>query len=508
GLPIRVVIQPPSQELKVEEMQEAYEDKGILVNSQEFTGLESELAKSKITEKLEKLGLGKRLITYRLRDWGISRQRYWGCPIPIIYCEKCGIVPEKKENLPVLLPLDAQIDARGRSPLPNLESFVNTTCPLCGGPGRRETDTFDTFVESSWYFLRFACPDYPEPLNPSDINYWLPVDQYIGGIEHAILHLLYARFFTKVLRDLGYIELDEPFTNLLTQGMVIKETYRCPKHGWLYPEEVSSLGTCLKDNCGEVVIIGKSEKMSKSKCNVVDPEAMIKKYGADTVRLFITFAAPPDKDLEWSDHGIEGAYRFLRRIFSFVVEKIPLLKDVTYEDEELKHLSGEALKLRRKLHQMVKKVHQDFEERFHFNTGIAAIMEFLNYLQDALKSLSLEDKGNLKLFKECIEKLLLCLSPVAPHLCEELWQHLGKNTFISEETFPKWDPSLLVEDSYILVVQVNGKVRDQVEVSANITREEAEAIALKLPKVQKYVEGKEIRNVVFVPKKLINFVLS
>ncbi|MFN4197307.1 MAG: leucine--tRNA ligase, partial [Caldimicrobium sp.] len=464
GLPIRVVIQPPAKELKAEEMEEAYEEKGILVNSKEFTGLDSQLAKEKIIEKLESLGLGKRCISYRLRDWGVSRQRYWGCPIPIVYCEKCGIVPEKKENLPVLLPLDAQIDPKGRSPLPYLESFVNTTCPQCGRPAKRETDTFDTFVESSWYFLRFACPDYPEPLNPSDINYWLPVDQYIGGIEHAILHLLYARFFTKVLRDLGYINLDEPFVNLLTQGMVIKETYRCPKHGWLYPEEVSSSGTCLKDNCGERVIIGKSEKMSKSKCNVVDPEAMIEKYGADTVRLFITFAAPPEKDLEWSDHGIEGAYRFLRRIYSFVTEKAPLLKEITYDEKELKELSGEALKLRRKLHQMVKKVHQDFEERFHFNTGIAAIMEFFNYLQDVQKSLSFEEELHLKLLKECLEKLLLCLSPVAPHLCEELWQQLGKNTLISEESFPKWDPSLLVEETYILVVQVNGKVRDQVEV--------------------------------------------
>lgn len=508
GLPIKVVIQPPEKKLKVEELECAYEEKGILVNSQEFTGLESEIAKAKITEKLEKIGQGKKHITYRLRDWGISRQRYWGCPIPMIYCERCGIVPERLENLPVLLPLEAQIDAQGRSPLPYLEEFVNTTCPTCGGKARRETDTFDTFVESSWYFLRFACPDYPEPLNPVDIDYWLPVDQYIGGIEHAILHLLYARFFTKVLRDLGYIKLSEPFKNLLTQGMVIKETYKCPKHGWLYPEEVSSVGTCIKDNCGERVIIGKSEKMSKSKCNVVDPDAMIKKYGADTVRLFIAFAAPPDKDLEWSDHGIEGAYRFLKRIYNLVEEWAPLLREIQYEDGELKELSREALKLRRKLHQMIKKVHQDFEERLHFNTGIAAIMEFLNYLQDALKILDLKEEKNLKLLKEVLEKLLLCLSPVSPHICEELWSRLGKKSLISMENFPSWDESLLREENFIMVVQINGRVRDQVEVPVTLSKEEALEIVLKLPRVQKYLEGKQIRNVVYVPKKLINLVVS
>ncbi|MFN4131868.1 MAG: leucine--tRNA ligase [Caldimicrobium sp.] len=508
GLPIKVVIQPPDKELKAEELECAYEEKGFLVNSQEFTGLESELAKTKITEKLEEIGQGKKCITYRLRDWGISRQRYWGCPIPMIYCERCGIVPEKFENLPVLLPLHAQIDSRGRSPLPYLEEFVNTLCPVCGGKARRETDTFDTFVESSWYFLRFACPDYPEAFNPVDIDYWLPVDQYIGGIEHAILHLLYARFFTKILRDLGYINLDEPFKNLLTQGMVIKETYKCPKHGWLYPEEVSSNGTCLKDNCHEKVIIGKPEKMSKSKCNIVDPDAMIKKYGADTVRLFIAFAAPPDKDLEWSDHGIEGAYRFLKRVYTIVEEKADLLRDLHYNQEELKDLSGDALKLRKKLHQMIKKVHQDFEERLHFNTGIAAIMEFLNSLQEALKTLDLKEEKNLKLLKEVLEKLLLCLSPVSPHICEELWERLGKSTLISQESFPTWDEALLKEDTFILVVQINGKVRDQVEVPIQLSKEEALEIVLKLPRVQKYLEGKDLKNVVFVPKKLINLVIS
>ena len=508
GLPIKVVIQPKNKELKPEEMEEAYEAPGLMVNSQEFTGLESEEGKKRVIDKLETLGLGRRKITYRLRDWGVSRQRYWGCPIPIVYCEKCGIVPEKKENLPIKLPLDAQIDSKGRSPLPHLKEFVETFCPKCGGKARRETDTFDTFVESSWYFARFTCPDYPEPFNPEDTEYWLPVDQYIGGIEHAILHLLYARFFTKVLRDLGYLKLDEPFSNLLTQGMVIKETYRCPKHGWIYPEEVSPEGTCLRDHCGEKVIIGKPEKMSKSKCNVVDPDVMIKKYGADTVRLFIAFAAPPEKDLEWSDHGIEGAYRFLKRIYNLFEEYEEILKKINYKEEELKNLSGKALKLRRKLHQMVKKVHQDFEERFHFNTGIAAIMEFVNYLQDSLKELDSSEEINQKLLKEVFEKLLLCLSPVCPHICEELWERLGKNTFISEASFPTWEEDLLKEETFTLVVQINGKVRDQVEVPSGISKEEALSLVRGLPKVQKYLEGKTIKNVIFIPEKLVNIVVS
>ncbi len=508
GLPIRVVIQPKDKELKPEEMEEAYEEQGVMINSGEFTGLESEEGKRKVIEKLEAQTLGKRKVTYRLRDWGVSRQRYWGCPIPMIYCEKCGIVPEKVENLPVKLPLDAQIDPKGRSPLPELKEFVETTCPKCGGKARRETDTFDTFVESSWYFARFTCPDHPEAFNPEDVEYWLPVDQYIGGIEHAILHLLYARFFTKVLRDLGYLKIDEPFTNLLTQGMVIKETYRCPRHGWIYPEEVSPDGICLRENCGEKVIIGKPEKMSKSKCNVVDPDIMIKKYGADTVRLFIAFAAPPEKDLEWSDHGIEGAYRFLRRLYNLFEEYEGLLKGVTYREEEFTNLSGQALKLRRKLHQMVKKVHQDFEERFHFNTGIAAIMEFMNYFQESLKELDLNVETHRKLLKEVFEKVLLCLSPVCPHICEELWERLGKETLISEAAFPSWDEALLREETFTLVVQINGKVRDQIEAPSGISKEEALALVKELPRIQKYLEGKNIKNVIFVPEKLINIVVS
>ena len=506
NLPIRVVITPPDKELKAEELEKAYEEPGILINSGEFNGLNSIEAKKKITEFLAQKGLGEKKVTYRLRDWGISRQRYWGAPIPMIYCEKCGIVPEKIENLPVVLPIDAELDEAGRSPLPKLKEFVETTCPSCGGKAKRETDTFDTFMESSWYFARFACPHSPLPFDKEDIDYWLPVDQYIGGIEHAILHLLYARFFVKVLRDLGYLNFDEPFERLLTQGMVIKETYRCPKHGWLYPEEVKD-GRCAKDGCGEKIIIGKHEKMSKSKCNVVDPDSMIKKFGADTVRLFISFAAPPEKDLEWSDRGIEGAHRFLKRVYNLVTEVAEKIKDVSYKEEDFENLPKQLLKLRRKLHATIKKVSEDFEKRMHFNTGIAAIMEFLNELQDSLKELSLEKDIEKKLIKECVEKLLLMLSPVCPHIAEELWQKIGKEGFISIQPFPEYNENLLIAESFILVVQVNGKVRDQIEAPVGISKEEAFNLIKERPRVKKYLEGKEIKNVIFVPNKLINIVV-
>ena len=489
-------------------MNSAYEEPGIMINSDIFTGLDSEEGKRKVTFYLEEKGLGKRKVTYRLRDWGISRQRYWGCPIPMIYCEKCGVVPEKLENLPVVLPLNVQIDSSGRSPLPNYSEFVNTTCPKCGSPAKRETDTFDTFMESSWYFARFACPKFPEPFNREDIKYWLPVDQYIGGIEHAILHLLYARFFTKVLRDLGYFDLDEPFSNLLTQGMVIKETYKCPVHGWLYPEEVSSEGKCLKEGCGKEVVVGKFEKMSKSKCNVVDPDEMINKYGADTVRLFIAFAAPPERDLEWSNHGIEGAFRFLKRLFNLITTHAENLREISYIEEELKSLPKNLLKLRRKLHQTIKKVSEDLETRLHFNTLIVAIMEFLNLLEDTLKEVSVEDEKVKKVLKECFEKVLLLISPICPHISEELWEEIGHKSFISLEAFPKYDPELIKEDTFILVIQVNGKVRDQVEVSVELSKDEIVKIAKERPKIIKYLEGKTLKNVVFVPKKLINFVVS
>ena len=318
GLDLIVVIQPEGEALDPKTMTQAYVEEGIMVNSQQFNGMKNTAAMEKITAYLEQQGLGKKAVNYRLKDWGISRQRYWGNPIPVIYCDACGIVPVPEKDLPVVLPRDVAFTGMGQSPLARSPGFVNTVCPHCASPARRETDTMDTFVESSWYFARYACPDYDTgPLDAAKVQYWMPVDQYIGGIEHAVLHLLYARFFTKVLRDLGLVKVDEPFVNLLTQGMVCKETQRCETHGWLYPEDAEN-GACKQ--CGSPVQVGRIEKMSKSTRNVVDPEQLIQKYGADTARLFCLFAAPPERDLEWSDQGVEGAYRFLSRVWRLVAE--------------------------------------------------------------------------------------------------------------------------------------------------------------------------------------------
>ncbi len=507
GLPIKVVITPPDKTLEPEALEEAYEAPGVMVNSGPFSGLPSGEGKQKVIAYLEEKGLGRRKVTYRLRDWGVSRQRYWGCPIPVIYCENCGIVPERLENLPVKLPLEAELDEKGRSPLPQLKSFVETTCPQCGAKARRETDTFDTFVESSWYFARFACPKAEEPLEKDKVSYWLPVDQYIGGIEHAILHLLYARFFTKVLRDLGYLEFDEPFERLLTQGMVLKETYRCPKHGWLYPEEVSKEGTCLKEGCGAKVEVGRFEKMSKSKCNVVDPGEMIDRYGADAVRLFILFAAPPERDLEWSDQGLEGAYRFLQRLFRLVDENLKDLKEATPYQGPQKDLPAPLKELRRKTHQTIKKVTQDIEERYHFNTAIAAIMELVNLCNETLNK-GEKNETFWAVMKEAVEAVLLLLSPMAPHLCEELWQALGKEGLIAETPWPNYDEEAIRAEEITIVVQVNGKVRDQLKVPAEAGEEEIKALALKSEKVKRHLEGKDVKKVIFVPGRLINFVVK
>ena len=351
-LPVVVVIQPTDRTLDPDAMTEAYVDEGILVNSGEFDGLPNREAMDRIVDYLDSKGLGRRTVSYRLRDWGISRQRFWGAPIPVIYCDKCGTVPVPESDLPVILPEEAQLRENGGSPLPHLDSFVNVPCPRCGGPGRRETDTMDTFVESSWYFARFSCADYDEgPLDPERVNYWMPVNHYIGGIEHAILHLLYSRFYVKVMRDFGLLKVDEPFTNLLTQGMVCHETYECPVHGYLFPSEVSELKCPV---CGGPVTVGPKVKMSKSKRNVVDPAVLIRNYGADTVRLFCLFASPPERDLEWSEQGVDGASRFLGRVWRLVTERMDDLRNVTPYRMETP-LNGILKQLHRKTHQTIKR---------------------------------------------------------------------------------------------------------------------------------------------------------
>ncbi|MFO7832093.1 MAG: leucine--tRNA ligase [Desulfuromonadaceae bacterium] len=495
-IPMIVVVSPEGEELKAENMTEAWTAPGVMVNSARFDGLDNESAKEKIADYLEEQGLGTKSINFRLRDWGVSRQRYWGTPIPIVYCETCGPVPVKERDLPVVLPRDVEFKGEGGSPLAQHEAFYKTPCPKCGASARRETDTFDTFVESSWYFARYACPHTEDaPLNRDDANYWLPVDQYIGGVEHAVMHLLYARFFTKVMRDLGLLDIDEPFTNLLTQGMVCKETQSCPEHGWLYPEEVQD-GRCGK--CGADVISGRTEKMSKSKKNVVDPDHLISTYGADTARLFSLFAAPPEKDLEWNEQSVEGCYRFLNRVWRAVYENRDSFSEPTDGDT-----SPEARTLRRKTHQTIAKVTRDIEGSFHFNTAIAAVMELLNSVY------ALKDKGACRgAIREALETTMKLLAPFVPHICEELWNGTGHNGSIDDAGWPEADTELMQEDEKLIVVQINGKVRARITVSASASNAEVEEQALADEHVKRFTADKTIRKVIVVPGKLVNVVVA
>ncbi len=461
-------------------------------------------AMEKITEHLVQQGLGRKAVNFRLKDWGISRQRYWGNPIPIIYCDTCGIVPVPEKNLPVVLPKDVTITGMGQSPLAGCPEFVNTSCPVCGKPAKRETDTMDTFVESSWYFARYACPDFDQgPLDADRVRYWMPVDQYIGGIEHAVLHLLYARFFTKVLRDLGLVAVDEPFVNLLTQGMVCKETQRCETHGWLYPEDVDN-GLCRQ--CGKPAAVGRTEKMSKSTRNVVDPEQLIQKYGADTARLFCLFASPPEKDLEWSDQGVDGAYRFLARVWRLIAEYREELRNAgSLPEAEI--ADAVVREVRRKTHQTIKKVTEDISERFHFNTAISAVMELVNLLYQ-FNPREINNQNAWSVFREAVEAVILLLAPMVPHACEELWQELGCSDTIIKHGWPAFDPMIAEADEVVIVIQVNGKLRGQITVSAKAPEEEVKKQAFACDKVQPWVEGKEIKKVISVPGKLINIVVK
>ena len=505
GLPLIVVIQNPDEELSAETMTEAYVDEGILINSGPFDGRKNLQALEDIAEYLESMGRGRKTIEYRLRDWGISRQRYWGAPIPIINCEKCGSVPVPEEQLPVILPMDVALTGEGGSPLAQTVSFVNTTCPNCGSPAMRETDTMDTFVESSWYFDRFCSPhcDTRPGLDKKSVDYWMPVDQYIGGIEHAILHLLYARFYTKMLRDFGVVSVDEPFSNLLTQGMVCKETMRCPQHGYIFPEEVKE-GTCI--HCGRSVTVGKTEKMSKSLKNVVDPNHLIERYGADTARVFCLFASPPEKDLEWSDMGVEGSFRFLNRIWRIVMEYLDDIKDVTPFDETGEP-KGDLKKLRKKYHQTIRKVTIDIEERFHFNTAISAVMELVNALYQ-IEHPSRNDRESLSVIRKAIETVIILLSPVVPHITEELWETIGGEGTLSSRSWPTYNSEAAKEEEITIVIQVQGKVRSRIEVSADESDERIKELALVDGKIRTFTEGKDVVKVIYVPKKLVNIVVK
>ncbi|MBW7956730.1 MAG: leucine--tRNA ligase [Deltaproteobacteria bacterium] len=508
GLPVKVVINPPDSALDPATMEAAYVEPGVMVNSGPVNGINSDEAKEAITRLLEEKRAGKKAVTYRLRDWGISRQRYWGCPIPIIYCEKCGAVPVPYEELPVILPEDVSLTGKGLSPLASSEAFVNATCPSCGGAARRETDTMDTFVDSSWYFLRYVSPrETGVPFREEDAAYWMPVDQYIGGIEHAVMHLLYARFFTKALRDLGLHGFDEPFKNLLTQGMVCKEITRCPEHGYLYPEEAAG-GVCKF--CSKPVMTGAVEKMSKSKKNVIDPDGIIGRYGADTTRLFTLFAAPPEKDLDWNEEGVEGSYRFLGRVWRLVTENIEFLKEAR-PMQPGSNAEGAARELHAVTHRTIRKVTQDIEERFHFNTAISSIMELVNALyqfQAALNGKGRPDSTEARVFREAVEAVILLLAPFAPHISEELWERLGNGEPVYRTRWPEWSEEAVKEEEVEIPVQVNGKVRGRVRIPAGAGEEEVRSLVMQDGKIAELTSGKAVKKFVYVKDKIVNMVVA
>ncbi|MBA1146063.1 leucine--tRNA ligase [Ectothiorhodospiraceae bacterium WFHF3C12] len=508
GLPVRPVIRPSDADA-ADVSEAAYTEKGVLVDSGDFTGLTSEQAFDAIAERLESMGRGQRRINYRLRDWGVSRQRYWGAPIPMIDCGKCGDVPVPDKDLPVVLPEEVEFDGAG-SPLKRMPEFYETTCPRCGGAAERETDTFDTFMESSWYYARFACADADAMLDER-ADYWLPVNQYVGGIEHAVLHLLYSRFYHKVMRDEGLVSADEPYTNLLTQGMVVAETYYREDAGgrrtWYNHEQVEVetddkgriVSARLKAD-GEPVTVGAVEKMSKSKNNGVDPQAMIERFGADTVRLFIMFAAPPDQSLEWSDSGVDGAYRFLKRFWSLAHRHIDGGGPATLPDPAA--LNDDQKAVRRKIHETIQKASDDVGRRYTFNTAIAAVMELTNTLY------KFEDgsEAGRGVMQEGLEAAVRILAPIVPHITHQLWRELGHDEAVVDVTWPAVDESALVRDAVELVVQVNGKVRARIEVAPDAGKDSVEAAALADENVQRFLDGKDLKRVIVVPGKLVNLV--
>ncbi len=470
NLPIEIVVMPDGENISSADLKEAFAAEGTMVNSGEFNGLNNREALAKIIDYIEDKKFGERKVNFRLRDWLISRQRYWGAPIPIIYCEKCGAVPVPEKDLPVMLPENVKFTGLGKSPLSECEEFINTTCPCCGGKAKREIDTMDTFVCSSWYFLRYCDPKNTEmPFDKEKTDYWMNVDQYIGGVEHAILHLLYSRFLTKVLYDLGYVSSVEPFANLLTQGMVLKD----------------------------------GSKMSKSVGNVVSPDEIIEKYGADTARLFILFAAPPERDLDWSDTAVEGAYRFINRVWRAVDE----LKDYM-SDETVSHsdLNANEKKLRLAVHTSIKKVTDDFE-RFSFNTAISSIMEMVNALYIYKENTKSEDY-NKALIGETIKTLVVLLAPFIPHAASEMWEMIGGEGSVTETPWVKYDENALVVSEIEVVVQINGKIRGKLMISPDLNPAQMQELALNDETVKALIEGKEVVKVIAVPKKLINIVVK
>jgi len=498
NIPKKIVIKPENKEFDLP-LTEAYTEPGVMVNSKMFDGTPSLEGKKKVSEYLVENGKGKVGINYRLRDWGISRQRYWGAPIPMVKCEKCGVLPVKKEALPVVLPVDVKFQG-AESPLHTMPEFYEAKCPECGGYARRETDTMDTFVESSWYYLKYVSPHTNDkPFDSDEVNAAMPVDQYIGGVEHAVMHLLYTRFFTKVLADLGYINFREPVKNLLTQGMVCMESYKNSDGDYVYPEDVEIKdGNYFEKETGKEVTIGRVEKMSKSKKNVVDPDEMIAKYGADTSRLFTLFASPPDKDLEWSEDGVDGSYRFINRVWKIVFANIDLIKKHAEDPSEVK----EGKELFMKTHQTIKKVKNDIE-RFHFNTGISAIMELINLCYKFTPKSDEEES----VFSFAMRSAVSLLNPFAPHITEELFSLYGDGTLLSAASFPEFSEDAMKSDEMLIIVQINGKLRDKLTVTSSSTKDEIETM-VRENEVQysKFLKSGAIRKIIYVPGKLINIV--
>jgi leucyl-tRNA synthetase len=499
-LEIRRVIE--SEENKGE-LKTAFEGEGHLVHSGPFTGLSSQEAFRRIGEQLQQRGQGRFAIKYKLRDWLISRQRYWGTPIPMIHCERCGVVPVPESELPVRLP---DVPFIGKKGLAEIPEFYKTTCPTCQGPARRDTDTMDTFVDSSWYYLRYLSPhDAKRPFDPQAVNHWLPVDQYVGGVEHAILHLLYSRFFTKALRDMGYVDFDEPFARLFTQGMIEHLSYRCPEHNWIAPHEVQEEERC--PYCGRTLQTD-LHKMSKSKRNVVSPQDVIDQYGADTERLYTLFIGPPERDIEWSSEGVQGAYRYLNRLWTLVQSHRHVHPESSATRIAAAMLPARDRQLWRTLHEKTKAVTEDIET-FHFNTAVSAIMELTNELYDytALCKRG-EHARNESLLRQALEQLVLLVSPFTPFIAEELWRTMGHEDAVLDQPWPTYDPAALEREEQEIIIQINGKVRDRITVPAAVSQDPHELEKRALQQISKRLNGKEVQKVIVVPGRLVNVVVK
>jgi leucyl-tRNA synthetase len=520
-LPVRVVIEPPGAKLEPARMEQAYVEPGTMVGSGSFDGLSNEEMKKRVVDDLARRGLAERTVTYRLRDWLISRQRYWGAPIPMIHCEKDGVVPVPEKDLPVLLPDDVVFTGKGVSPLAGAASFVNVTCPKCGGKARRETDTMDTFVDSSWYFLRYLSPrDETRAIDTTLVNHWLPVDQYIGGVEHAILHLLYSRFVTKALQDMKIVGFGEPFANLFTQGMICKTAYWCPEHNWVPESEVQD----GRHTCGQTVRMDMA-KMSKSKLNVVDPGPLIEKFGADTVRLYTLFIGPPEKDAEWDDRAVVGQYRFLTRLYETVTSLDPatlgmwaikvgsnMARATPFAGQEgpgqtsaSSAPSEAALELQRKTHQTIRSITHAIDGGFHFNKVIAELHELLGVVKKVGPALAADDRDR-GVLAESVDSLVRLLAPLVPHLAEELWQAMGHGQSVFASSWPTYREELARENEVEIPVQVNGKVRSRLMLKAGADEATARAAALADAKVVASLEGKSVRKVIVIPDRLVNIV--